>query len=559
MSLRTPALREQLIIIPELLAERVESGPHAARFFLYLAKVLDLKLYKSTGLGTPPYDRTTLIAVIFYAMYSGHFESRNVVQFAMDSIGAQWILNGMKMQGYKTVWNTIRDLLEELDSVFTQILSLCDQQGLIGGSCGYIDGVKVQANASKYKAMSYKYLDKKIVRGKEDLKALFAGLRELVSEWTLSEEEFLDAATEDAADVHEGLRKIHQDDLAKRQERVFNKDYEETAEDEKRIDEIKIGLQVLEGIDSENHDNAVDILNNIAFINKRVERMEEAKTELEDRWRAANGNKKIPETQQINFTDPDSSIMTTKHHGVQQCYNHFAIVDDKANIILGCYTSNNPVDQISLKPCVERTEETYGSLEGFQLGTDAGFFSAYNISYAQGKGIDYYASFPEAKSSYAKDKFKYDEKTDTYTCPGGCVLPAPKESRGGQTREYSNEAACLSCKYSGDCTKAKDGVRRINREMEGDKLREEAREKANSAEGREILRLRKSVPEPVWGNIKTQDDFIQMQYRGIENAGLEFELHAVVQNIRKLLKVYFKSKSYQDVVHNKCGMCCKVA
>ena len=95
--------------------------------------------------------------------------------------------------------------------------------------------------------------------------------------------------------------------------------------------------------------------------------------------------------------------------------------------------------------------------------------------------------------------------------------------------------------------------------MEGDKLREEGREKAKSAEGREILRLRKSIPEPVWGNIKTQDDLIQMHYRGTEKVSLEWELHCTMQNIKKLLKVYFKSKSYQNTVHSKCYGCCKVA
>jgi len=559
MSLRTPAISNQLIMLPELLAERVESGPHAARFFLYIAGELDLQLYRSTGLGTPPYSRATLLAVIFYAMYSGHFESRNIVQFAEDSIGAQWILNGMKMPRYKTVWQTIRDILDELDSIFIQILSLCEQQDLIGGKRSYIDGVKVQASASKHKAMSYEYLEKKITRGMEDLKALFVALREMVTEWDLTEEDFCDIALEDASDVHEGFRKIHQDTLNMKQEQIFNKDFSESADDNDRIDEIKVGLQIMENIESENQGSAVDILNNIAFVNKRVSRMEDAKTELEERWKVENGNKKIPKEKQINFTDPDSSIMTTKHHGVQQCYNNFAIIDDKANIILGCYTSNNPIDQISLKPCVERVEQLYGDLEGMQLGADAGFFSANNISYAKGKGIDYYASCPEANWSYAKDKFKYNESSDTYTCPGGFALSAPKETRGGQIRVYRNAAACLSCSLRGECTKAEDGVRKIQRDMVDDKLREEGREKANSAEAREILRLRKSIPEPVWGNIKTQDDFIQMHYRGIEKAGYEFELHCIVQNIRKLLKVYFKSKSYQDVVHNKCGVCCKVA
>ena len=562
MLLRSPSLRNQLIILPELLAERVESGPHAARFFLYLAETLDMRLYRKQFVGTPPYSRPTLLAVILYSMHKGHYESQNIVQYAGDSIGAQWILNGMQMPSYKTVQRAINALMEELDNVFAQILSLCAKKGLIGGRCVYTDGVKVQANASKHKAMSYEHLGKKIARRKEDLKALFAALRETVDEWELSEGDFHETALEDAADVHKGLLKIHKDALRKRQERIFNKDFEEAQPEktgeESPMDDIKAGLQILENVEPGKHDEAVGILSNIAFADKRVSRMEDAKSELEDRWKAANGNMKIPETQQINFTDPDSCIMTTKHHGVQQCYNNFAIVDDKANIILGSYTSNNPIDQVSLKSCVERTEQAYGSLEGFQFGADAGFFSANNISYMKGKGIDFYASYPEGKSPYAKDKFKYDENTDTYTCPDGYALSTPKGSKG-EIRTYRNEAACRSCKHQSDCTKAKDGVRRINRDMEGDKLREEGREKADSAVGREILRLRKSVPEPVWGNIKTQDNFIQMQYRGLEKAGLEFELHCLLQNIRKLMKVYLKSESYQVVVHSKCGGCCKVA
>jgi transposase len=565
MSSRSSANRGQIIFFSELLADRVENSPHAARFFLYLAGELDLRLYRNTGLGAPPYERVTLIAAIFYAMYSGHFESRKIVSFANDSIGAQWILNGMKMPGFITVWRTINELLEELDSVFTQILSLCEQHGLIGGELVYIDGVKVQASASKHKAMSYEYLGKKIARRREELKELFAALSEIVDDAELIEG-FDAIVIEGAVEAHRCLEKIHQDMLAQRQEMIFNLDCKESAgqdqaqsEEERRLDELRAGLRVLAHIEPEKHGGAVEILNDIGFAHKRVSRMEEAKSELEERWKAANGDTKIPDGQQINFTDPDSSIMTTKHFGVQQCYNHFAIVDAKANIILGCYTSNNPVDQVSLEPSVERTEELYGSLEGARFGADAGFFSAGNIIYAEGKGIDFYASYPEADWPYAKDKFKYDAEADTYICPGGQALTPPKGNRGGKTREYCNEDACASCIYQKDCTKAKDGIRRINRDMENDRIREEAREKAESAEGREILRLRKSVPEPVWGNIKTQDDFIQMHYRGIEKCGREWMLHCVVQNMRKLLKVYFKSKSHQDAVHSKGGECNKVA
>ena len=110
MSRRTPALRDQQILLPELLAERVENGPHAARFFLYLAETLDLWLYKKQFIGAPRYNRPTLVALILYSMYMGHYESGKIVQNASDSIGAQWILNGMEIPSYKTVQRTINTL-----------------------------------------------------------------------------------------------------------------------------------------------------------------------------------------------------------------------------------------------------------------------------------------------------------------------------------------------------------------------------------------------------------------------------------------------------------------
>jgi len=570
MSARTPVIRNQTVFLSELLAERVESGPHAARFFLYLAETLDLELYNTNRIGTPPYNRITLVAVILYAMYKGHFANDGIVQFVGDSIGAQWILNGMKMPSYKTVERTINGIIAELDSIFKKILTLCEQQELIGGECCYTDGVKVQANASKHKAMSYEYLRKKIARGKEDLKTLFESLREIIDDCEDSTgEAFREIVLNDANSVHKGLRRIHQKALDARQERIFSQNYEgatgqeqtqaEKAAEQKAVEEIKNSLDIMEHIESEKQDEAFELLNDIAFVNKRVDRMETAKEELEEKWKVENGNTKIPDKQQINFTDSDSCIMQTKHHGVQQCYNNFAIVDNRANIILGTYTSNSSSDQLGLIPCIENTEKTYGNLEGFQLGSDAGFFSANNIAYTIGKGIDFYASYPEAKWLYAKDKFKYNDGIDTYTCPGGNTLTMEKQSTDGLKRVYSNENACASCKYKKDCAKSKDGVRKIERDMNNDKLREEAREKANSVEGREILRLRKSIPEPVWGNIKTQDGFIQMHYRGIEKAGLEFRLHCVIQNIRKLVKVYFKSKTFQYVVHNSPEKCSQVA
>lgn len=88
MSLRIPQIKNQTYVFPELLEDKVENKSHAARFFLYLADVLDLDLYKRESMGTPPYSRPTLIAVILYAMYRGYFSTTGIIKFAEDSINA---------------------------------------------------------------------------------------------------------------------------------------------------------------------------------------------------------------------------------------------------------------------------------------------------------------------------------------------------------------------------------------------------------------------------------------------------------------------------------------
>ena len=552
MSIRKPELKEQQIFLPELISERVEHGPHAARFFLYLARNLDLTLQKPSALGTPEYCRTTLLASIFYAMHGGKFGSDEIRSFLEDSIGAQWILCGMTLPSSRTIDRIIDDLLLEIENFYIQILQLCRGFDLICGKLFYIDGTKKQANASKHKAMSYGRLNKKIENGKESLKILFKELRSVIDGFEeLADDEFESMVLQDATETRTQLLKSHKQDLAERQEQIFNIDSELSEPQNKAtmVEKLKKKLCVMSNIEPEYQDKAVEMLIDVAFTNNRVERMVDAKSRLENNWKEEHGSKKIPDTRQINFTDPDSRIMLTKNHGVQQAYNHIAIIDAKANIIVGTYTSNSTSDQLGFKPAAENTKRTYGSLRGSALCGDAGFFSADNIAYAIGEGIEFYASYPEAKSPYAKDKFVYDEEKDLYICPNGSILTLQGQASSDK-RKYSNEDACKACPNGSDCAKAKDGVRKIERNMVDDKLREDAKEKARSDVGKDILKQRKHVAESGFGNMKTQDGFVQMHYRGMDKSGDEFDLRCAFRNIRKLFKVYLYSKSFQAVVHN---------
>ncbi|MUV36893.1 hypothetical protein JNUCC1_03239 [Lentibacillus sp. JNUCC-1] len=554
MAHRSPNCPNQIVLFEELLQERVEHKPHAARFFMYLANVLDLRYYASLSMGAPRYSRRELTAVILYAMYHGHYAAQKIQQFAEDSIGAQWILSGMRMPSYKTVERTIDALFEEVDHLFIQIIGICDGLFLVGWKRMYIDGTKIQANASKHKAMSYERLTKKIDNQSINIESLFETMKPYISSLEQVPDDKLNACIHDQAQlVNHILRQQHERELRKKEQQVFNLDLDEAEKTQGlNLEEtLKASSMLLNNVPSETFNQVVNVLNDIAITSDRLNTMEQAKTALEQRWKEEKGNKKIPPEKQINFTDADSNIMMTKHHGVQQCYNNFAWVDDKTHIILGTHTGNSASDQLELQPTLLDAQNMCGSLEGMQAGADAGFFSAENIRFMKDKGIDFYVSYPELKSPFGKDKFDYDPASDTYTCPEGSTLGRKKIKKSGKIGEYSNLEACQKCPLSAQCTKATDGIRRIERHLEDDSLREDAKAKANSEKGKEILRQRKSVPEPVWGNIQTQDGWKQMHMRGKKNASREFKLHCVMHNIRKIVKLYLNSLSYQQVVQEK--------
>jgi transposase len=524
-----------MALIPELVKNRIENKPHAARFFFYIANALYLPFYETKFEGTPPYNRPTLVALILYSLFEGQFTAEDIHEFAKYNLGAIWILDCMILPSAKTISRVLNDILDNIELIFKQVVQLCQAFDLIGQEKMYIDGTKTKANASKHKAMSYKYMCKKIEKGEEKISGLIEEVFGFMKDYQdLNDEELKQLIISESKQIYQESKAQHQAELKAEKAALFSgKEVEIPV-----INTIEEDSIILNQIDNKDITDVKESMDSIGFNTLRLDKMQKSKELLEETWQKENGNKPIPNETQINFTDPESSIMTTKHHGVQQCYNHFALVDKKAHVIVGAYTTNSPGDNQSFIPTVENADEILGLPENIVIGADAGFFSAANIEYALNNAIDFYASFPEADSPYAKDKFIYDEENDQYTCPEGEILKPGKNAReGSKTTAYKTES-CLNCPAQSKCTKAKDGLRKIIRHNIEDKLREEAKEKATTPEGKEILRMRKSVPEPVWGNMKEQDDLAQLHYRGLDKAGREFILRCVMHNSRKLFKVF---------------------
>jgi hypothetical protein len=100
-----------------------------------------------------------------------------------------------------------------------------------------------------------------------------------------------------------------------------------------------------------------------------------------------------------NFTDPESRIMKTKD-GYIQGYNAQAAVDATAQVIVAHDLDAKQSDQHQLTPLVEAVETNLGGKPA-QVSADAGYCSDANLAALEQRGIDGYIAPGRAKHAAA--------------------------------------------------------------------------------------------------------------------------------------------------------------
>jgi hypothetical protein len=193
---------------------------------------------------------------------------------------------------------------------------------------------------------------------------------------------------------------------------------------------------------------------------------------------------------QKNFTDPESRIMKSKD-GFVQAYNAQAAVDAHAQIIVAQDVTQSAVDCSQLMPMVDAVEANLGRTPE-QLSADSGYCSEPNLAALESRHIDGYVATGRAKDAVAgaaKSEVA-DEASNIATTP-----PQPAKA---PTRV---EAMRVKIKAGGHSSP---------------------------------YRLRKQLPEPVFGQIKQARGFRQFLMRGLEKVRAEWAIVCTAHNLLKL-------------------------
>jgi hypothetical protein len=217
----------------------------------------------------------------------------------------------------------------------------------------------------------------------------------------------------------------------------------------------------------------------------RLRRIREAKRVLEERARAEAAAKEKPTQEakpedkaQYNFTDPESRIMKGPD-GFVQAYNAQIAVEGVCQLIVGQAVTQEVNDKRQLAPMIETVVAQSGALPT-QVLADSGYCSDDNLTYTATHEIDTYI---------ATERVKHSDPVQR--CPRG---PLP-----------------------GHATPT-DRMRR----------------KLQTKRGKAVYRLRKSIVEPVFGQIKSARGFRQFLLRGLRKVQAEWALVCTGHNILKL-------------------------
>ncbi len=175
-SFRTCDLDQPFLLPPSLQDWLPEN--HLARFIAELANGLDLsKIYgfygRRDGRGKAAYHPVMMVRVLLYGYCVGVMSSRRMERASYEDVAFRYLCADQHPD-HDTIAAFRQQHLPALAQLFTQVLQLCDKAGLVKLGHVAIDGTKLQANASKHKAMSYDRMEEKEKQLRAEVEKLLA-------------------------------------------------------------------------------------------------------------------------------------------------------------------------------------------------------------------------------------------------------------------------------------------------------------------------------------------------------------------------------------------------
>jgi transposase len=484
-----PYSREQEWLLPPSLDELIPAD-HVVRFIAAFVDNLDfaaLGLVPTQVTGAPAYAPEVLVAAWIYGFMLRVRSSRKIEVAAQESIPLIWLL-GRHRPDHSTLARFFQTNRQAMKGLFRQTVGTAVQVGLVDFALQAVDGTKVSVLSSD-KALS-----------RQGLLALAEKTEQAIANLERA------ALAEEERGAGGGQTPRLPKDLT----------------DARRLQE-----QVQAALSEVDKRDAARVAHHAG--------------EVDDETGKPIGPKVHP-------ADPQTVVMKGRH-GFVLGYNAQAVVDSKAQIIVGADVVAEAADAGCLLPMLREAEETTGQGAAVSVA-DAGYHAAQALAEAEETGRHVYVADPilqrgkkgPGQGPYHKEHFRYDAATDTFTCPQGRTLCYAYTRKGeastGARRIYTSRD-CRQCPHMSACTKDRRG-RRVSRGAYDDALQRN-RDQIRSAAVQDLLRQRSRIIEPVFAVIREQQGLTRFLRRGWDNVRAEWYLLSAAYNLLKVWRLHWRA------------------
>jgi transposase len=495
--------QHQIMAFPPSLDELV-AADHPVRVVHEVLERVDitaiLQQYKPGG--TSSYHPRMLLKALVYAYINNIYSSRKIEQALQESIYFMW-LTGMSKPDHNTI-NRFRGqrLQKTLQPIFTQVVFLLCEEGLLSLKDLYTDGTKLEANANRYTFV----WAKGIKTSKERIK------KQLDEMWKYAQSV---AASE--------------------------------LDDTDPSDFKKIGKEQVTA--------TVDAINTALRDKKIDSKMRQKLNYARKHWPAAldryeQQEKLLGNRKSYSKTDPDATFMRMKEDHMRngQLKPGYNVQISTNNQFIASYSLHpNPTDTKTLIPHLQQHIKAFKQKPA-NITADAGYGSEQNYQWLEDKRITAYVKHnafdrdqrhkKRDKKPYAADQFIYNPLTNRYRCPAGKGMKKtgerikPNHSGFPQLISRYQSKNCSGCPLRSQCNPDYQ-YRTIEVNLNWHRLKQKAQKRLKTKRGIQKRKKRCFDTEPVFASIKHNHQFKRFMLRGIGKVTVETGLLALAHNLRK--------------------------
>ena len=487
---------KQSVLIPVRLDEQLMAGTLEHAIHTLVETRMDLSVfeqrYNNDHTGRKAYDPKVLLKVVLLGYSRGLISSRKIERACAENI-VFMALSCDQRPDHSTIAAFVSSMKDQIQPLFRDVLLVCEQLDLLGGTFFALDGCKLSSNASKELSGTHADLKKK----KEKIEKKVS---QLLDEQIETDQQ--------SSDRPKGSNRKKQIEKLTRQARRIDQwlkenepGYGTTGKALKRNVTDKQSAKMLTShgmVQGYNAQALVDSKQQVIVHGQAIGRAEDSRN-VEPMIDGAKAN--------MEALGHDEGYFKEKVLTADADYH------SRAN----------------LEKCETEQLDAYIPDRRFR-SRDARYAS-------QGRHR------PQKVKKFALADFTYHQRQDRYVCPNGKVLKREMKGYlqdGVLYRRYKAQLQdCLHCKLTGRCLRRKNAKRRTLDVPIGsaiNNLSKKMKAKIDSDKGRKIYPQRLAIVEPVFANIRVQKRLDHFTLRGKIKVNIQWLLYCMVHNMEKIAK-----------------------